>query len=323
MKRRYWLAGAAGTAALMLGGVLLWRGARPAPISPAELAARHATPLSAPQRGLRVYHLGHSLVGRDMPAMLEQLAHAAGFVEHRHESQLGWGASLQQHWGPPEEIPGFAEENDHPHFRPAAEALVSGDYDAVILTEMVEIRDAIRYHDSAAYLARWARRITQASPTTRLYLYETWHRLDDPEGWDSRVERDLARHWEGDLLRPALAHAEVGTIWMIPGGQVLAAVIRAAEAGQIPGLTDRRDFFATTPEGETDQIHLNGIGSQIIALAHFSALYHRSGEGLPHQLNQADKRPAPPLPKEAAAPVQRLVWKVVARYAATGIGPGG
>ncbi|MFV0493250.1 MAG: hypothetical protein ACK5M4_15670 [Pseudorhodobacter sp.] len=322
MKRRYWLAGAAGVTALILGGIFLWRGRKPTPISKEELAARYAPPLSAPERGLRVYHLGHSLVGRDMPAMLEQLAHAAGFADHRYESQLGWGTSLKQHWEPDEEIFGFDRENDHPRFRPAREAVASGDYDAVILTEMVEIRDAIRYHDSARYLARWAAAIGQGNPDTRTYLYETWHQLDDPEGWETRVQKDLARYWEGEILRPAMAPEGIGTIWTIPGGQVLAAVIEAAEAGKIPGLTDRTDFFARNPEGELDQIHINEIGSQVIALAHFSTLYHRSGEGLPYRLNRADGSPATPLPDAASAEIQRLVWTVVSGYAATGIGTG-
>ena len=39
-----------------------------------EAEALYARPLPQPEGPMRVYHLGHSLVGRDMPAMLEQLA---------------------------------------------------------------------------------------------------------------------------------------------------------------------------------------------------------------------------------------------------------
>jgi hypothetical protein len=49
--------------------------------------------------------------------------------------------------------------------RPAGEALDSGAYDTVILTEKVEIRDAIRRHDSARHLARWAARARVARGT--------------------------------------------------------------------------------------------------------------------------------------------------------------
>jgi integrase len=141
------------------------------------------------------------------------------------------------------------------------EALASGDYAAVVLTEMVELKDAIRYHDSAARLADWAALARKARPDVRLYLYETWHRLGDPAGWLERIDADLPALWEGQVLRAAMARAglEAGVIHVIPGGQVMAAAVRAVEAGQVPGLTRREEFF-------TDDIHLNDIGAWLIAM---------------------------------------------------------
>ena len=60
----------------------------------------YSNPLPHPKGPMRVFHLGHSLVGRDMPAMLAQLAPKG----HAYESQLGWGTTLKAHWGPKEEI---------------------------------------------------------------------------------------------------------------------------------------------------------------------------------------------------------------------------
>lgn len=316
MTARRWrrLIAAAG-AALALAGA--WAGLRaPAPLDPAAFAARYAQPLSPPAGSLATYHLGHSLVGRDMPAMLAQLA------GHIHAVQLGWGASLADHRKPADRIPGHAAENAHPAYRPAAEALASGDYGAVVLTEMVEIRDAIRHHDSAANLAFWARAARAGNPGVRVYLYETWHRTDDPEGWLNRIDADLARHWQGDLLRPAMARDGVGTIHVIPAGQVLAAVVRAAEAGELPGLTSRRDLFARLPDGTPDPIHLNDLGAYVVALAHYATLYHRSPVGLPHRLMRADGSPADPLPEAAVAAVQAIVDRVVRGHAPSGVGPG-
>ncbi len=296
---------------LLAGGAAAWRFSTPAPLGPAELAARW-TPLAPPLRGMAVYHLGHSLVGRDMPAMVGQLAEAAGLAGHRHHSQLGWGASLAQHWKG--EVPGMAEENAHPAFRPAREAVGSGGYDAVVLTEMVELRDALRWHDSPRALADWAR---LAGPGVRLYLYETWHRLDDPAGWLERIAADRAL-WEG-MVAGAMGRRDVPAIRVIPGGQALAAVVRAAEAGELPGLASREDFFARTPEGGVDTIHLNDLGVQVIALTHFAVLYGRSPEGLPHLLRRADGTPAEAPSAEAAAGMQQLVWQVVRGYPAAGV----
>ena len=165
-------------------------------LSDAQFSALYVNPpaIEAPKA---VYHLGHSLVGRDMPAMLAQLG------GHSWNSQLGWGASLMNHWTG--EVPGFAEENRPPAFRDAKEALESGAYPVVVLTEMVELRDAIRWHSSADHLAKWALRAKAANPEVRVYLYETWHRLDDPSGWEARVKSDLAALWEAQVLRPGPA----------------------------------------------------------------------------------------------------------------------
>ena len=298
-------------AAVAGAGWLALRWVGPKAVSAETFAALYATPLPAPAGPVATYHLGHSLVGRDMPAMLAQLA------GHDHASQLGWGASLRDHWK--DSVPGFAEENAHPAHRPAAAALASGDYGAVVLTEMVEIRDAIRSHDSARHLALWADRARAANPDARVYLYETWHRLDDTGGWLERIDSDLARHWEGDVLRPALARHKGGPIHVIPGGQVMAAAVRAIEAGEVEGVTSRHDLFQVQADGTQDMIHFNDTGAYLIALAHFAVLYHRSPEGMAHDLLRADGTPMAPLSADAALALQKVVWRVVTGYAPTGV----
>lgn len=318
MKRRLILAGAC-VAALGGAALLLLRRLREAPsLSEAEFAARYTRPLPAPQQGMATYHLGHSLVGRTMPHMLAQLAHAAGFAAHSYASQLGWGASLAQHRDGP--VPGFDAENAHDKHLPAKAAITSGRFDSIVLTEMVEIRDAIKYHDSARSLAYWTAAARAANPAVRVYLYETWHPLTDPEGWLTRADADLDRYWKGQVLRPAMADPATGTIYIIPGGQAMAAVVRAIEAGEIDGLSNREDLFARTPEGTTDPIHFNDLGAYVIALTHFATLYHRSPEGLPFALTLPDNTSAQTFSESAAGAVQRVVWRVVSAYAATGVG---
>lgn len=306
-------------AAAVAAAAGLWAARPPRPLPAAATEALYARPLPPPEGPLSVYHLGHSLVGRTMPAMLEQLAPPG----HRHASQLGWGTSLKQHWQGPAAIAGFEAENAHPRFRPADRALASGDYDAVVLTEMVEIRAAIRWHASADHLARWARAARAGNPAVRLYLYETWHHLDDPEGWLARIDRDLARHWEDEVLRPALARRGVGgPIHLVPGGQALARFVRALEArGGVEGLADRRDLFARTPDGGRDTIHLNDLGAYLIALVHYAVLYQRDPAGLPHALRRADGTPAEAPSAEAAALMQAVVWEVVRSLPKTGVPP--
>lgn len=295
----------------------LWYKNRVRSLSPAEVQAAFAVSLAPPEAPLSVYHLGHSLVGRDMPAMLDQLA-AAG---HRYDSQLGWGTPLKSHWDPDVPINGFETENDHPRYRDVFESLESGEYDAVVLTEMVEIRDAIKYHESDRYLARFAEKARQGNPDARVYLYETWPRTDDPEGWLSRLKLDLSRYWEDKILLRAMARdPHHAPIHVIPAGQVFARFIEAVEqAGGVDNITGPRGLFTTDPKGDPDPIHLNDIGAYLVALTHYAVLYHTSPVGLPYQLLRADGTPADPPGEATARLMQETVWQVVTNYPKTGV----
>lgn len=278
-----------------------------------EAMQLYAEPLPAPTGPLSVFHLGHSLVGRDMPAMVAQLAGSG----HTFQSQLGWGTSLKNHWDG--EINGFAAENDHPAARAASEAIDGGDYDAVVLTEMVEIRDAIRYHNSADYLLRWVRRARAANPGVRVYLYESWPNIDDDEGWLNRVDRDLARHWEDDILVPAV-RANAAPIYVIPCGQALAGTVRDVMArGGVDGVTRVEDFFAQNADGSQDTIHVNDLGCYVVAVTHYAVLYHANPIGCDRALKRADGTPAMPPGPDLARLIQEAAWDVVTRYNKTGL----
>lgn len=283
--------------------------------SVAAIRARLSGALPAPTGPLSVFHLGHSLVNRDMPAMLAQLAPPG----HRYDSQLGWGTTLQAHWGDAE-INGFETENAHPRFRPAIEAVESGDYDAIVFTEMVEIRAAIRWYDSPKYLALWAEKALEARPDVRLYLYETWHPLDDPEGWLTRLDLDHERYWLKQVLGPALARLPKGAqIHLIPAGPVLAAFVREVEAqGGVGNVGGRNDLFARKDDGTLDMIHLNDLGNYLVALVHFTALYHASPVGLPHTLTRADGTPFNAPDPETARLMQEVTASVVERLGLSG-----
>ena len=231
----------------------------PEPVGKDEIAALYSEPLSAPAGPISVYFIGHSLVGRDMPHMLAQLAGAG----HRYESQLGWGAELEAHWEPDVELDGADVENDHPRFREAHDAVASGDYDALVLTEKVEIRDSIKYHDSWHYLSLWAKKAWEANPDARVYLYETWHRLDDAEGWLERLDADLSRYWKREIIDRALAVDGIDRpIYVMPGGQVVARFVREIEETPVDGLTGRDALFS-------DQIRPRSpSGASSLTIAH-------------------------------------------------------
>ena len=307
-----------GLGLLAVAALVFWVLLPRSQVSAEVLRATYADPAPAPaDGGLQVFHLGHSLVGRDMPAMLAQLAGDG----HGYDSQLGWGTSLKQHWEPDEPINGFETENAHDRFRDAHEAVISGDYNAVVLTEMVELRDAVKYHDSATYLARWAQRARDSDPATRVYLYESWHKLDNPDGWLARLDGDYQKLWVGKLIQGDLArNAPRMPIYIIPAGQVMARFVRALETRGGDGpVTSREDLFLRKDTGELDPIHINDLGAYLVALTHYAVLYQRSPVGLPHALLRADGSAATAPPDDIALLMQTTVWDVVRSLPETGV----
>ena len=284
----------------------------PDPVDDATFERLYETPLAPETRALNVYHLGHSLVGQNMPAMLRQLAGPG----HGFNSQLGWGTNLKEHWEPDLPVNGFEDSNSPDQYRDPFEALGSGDYDAVVFTEAVEIRDAIKWMDPAGYLRKWSTTAWEGNPEARIYFYEVWHELDHPEGWIERLDRDLALYWEGEILRRALAYDDVGRpIYVIPGGQVMAALVRALEGrGGVGPVADRTGLFL-------DDIHFNDYGAYLMALTHYAVLYRRSPVGLPHALSRADGTHADDPGPELARLMQDTVWQVVTGYPPTGVTP--
>lgn len=278
-------------------------------------ATGFATSDEAPARGLSVFHLGHSLVGRDMPAMLAQIAPTG----HSYHSQLGWGTPLRAHWEPDVAINGFDTENAHPAFRPARAAIGNGSFDAVVLTEMVEIKDAIRYHDSSSYLEKWATLARSNNADARVYLYETWHQLDDPKGWLARIDTDYAQLWLGQVVQPAQG---AGPVRIIPAGQVMAALVRKVEAaGGVGPMRTRQDLFRRNEDGTQDMIHPSDLGNYLVALTHYAVLYHRTPVGLPHRLRRADGSAVAPVGSALAHMMQETVWQVVSARPETGVAP--
>ena len=286
----------------------------PSPLDQEEIARLYAAPLSAPKAPLRVFHIGHSLVGRDMPAMLKQLGDAGLGAGHSYHSQTGSGVELEAHWEPDIAIRDGAKANNHPSFRDAHAAVGSGAYDAIVLTEKVRIEGSIKYHDSWRYLTLWSAKAQRANPNVRLYLYETWDRRGRGD-WLERLEQDLPRFWEREILDRAMADERVrAPIYVIPAGQVFAAIEHRLMTAPIAEITTSEVFFR-------DRIHLSDQGNYLVALIHYAVLYARAPLGLPSEVMRADGTLASAVSQEAARQLQQIVWDVVTGYARTGVAP--
>lgn len=286
-------------------------------LEPEALKQIYSEPLSPPDKPLRVFHIGHSLVNRQMPLMLENLAGPG----HQHRSQLGWGASLKSHWEPSIPINGFEVENAHERYQDARKAVASGEFDVLVLTEAVEIKDSIKHNDSPRYVREWTRAARAANPQIRVYLYELWHHLNDPKGWLERLDEDLGLYWEGVLLAQGLAHGDTGgPVHVIPAGQVLGRLAREVESqGGVGEMRSREDLFYLSEKGERDMIHVSELGNFLVALTHYAVLYHRPPPIVPPPIIRADGSTMPPPSPELYRLMSEVVWSVVTSYPKTGV----
>ena len=102
----------------------------------------YATPLTPPSGPMQIYHLGHSLVGHDMPAMLAQMVGAG----HVYPSQTGRGASLRELCEPEVPVNWFKRANEHAQPLPARPSIGPDPHALVVLPELLEIAVDDLYH---------------------------------------------------------------------------------------------------------------------------------------------------------------------------------
>lgn len=287
------------------------------PMNEERLSKLYADRAPVPEGHVKIYHLGHSLVGRTMPVILQQL----GGKNHEFASQLGWGATLQSHWDPDIPVNGFKEENQHPQFQEIHEAIAQGGTTAYVLTEMVEIKDAIKYFDSAKYLTEFTRKIKATSPQTPIYFYESWHELHNEDEWMNRLKQDYQKHWLGEIVDSA--HGKLDdkhTIFIVPVGQVMYEFFNTLKTtGKLASVGKPADIFAAKEDGSPDPIHLNDVGLYLVAVVHYAVLYQKSPEGLTHQVNNEHGELIEGLDEELALLMQKTAWQVVSKDFRTGV----
>ncbi len=252
-----------------------------------------------------ILFVGHSLVGPDLPPMVEA-GLAARNGEVRVEAQIINGAPLSYQWGHSANAEGVD----------GRQRLSAGGVDALILTEAIPLAAQVKWNDSPGFVALWADLAWGANPQTQVLIYETWHSLksgsgaeipDDPGGaqpWADRIAADLPV-WESlsakaDAARPATAPP----VRLVPAGQAMVLAAKAAQAGELPGISDISQLFV-------DDMHPNPKGRYLIAMVQVAALTGESPEGLPAKLWRSWPSRDAVMSDELARAMQRIAWTAV------------
>jgi hypothetical protein len=272
---------------------------------------------AAPLPSVRVLFVGHSLVNQDMPAMARAVAASVG-VDFTYDVQLIDGGSLEVNWNQAERATGVR----------AREALATGGYDTVVLTEAVNLDDHLRWSEPAVHAARWYALAREHRPDVRLFFYETWHHRSEPRharglpllpsrlSWREHLDVDLGK-WEhivdGAEHAYAMAHASAPPlgVHIVPGGQALAALVDAIRAGQVPGLSSEDALFR-------DGVHLTDLGNYFIALVQVRTLSCADIERATGSVARADGQ-AVVVPPATAQAFARIASRAVRLYPRSGV----
>lgn len=252
-----------------------------------------------------ILFVGHSLVGPDLPAMVQAGLGAMGQPDPQVQAQIINGAPLRFQWDHSAEAEGVD-----------GRARAAQGVDVLVLAEAIPLAGHIAWNDSPGLVADWAQAVWAANPAAQVLIYEGWPSLNsgletavegDPEStipWARRVTDDLER-WqslrtEAEALRPATAPP----LRLVPVAQALLRAGAEAEAGRLPGITDRAGLFA-------DDIHPNGRGFYLAAMVQLAVLTGKSPEGLPALLGRRWASRDAVMGEDTARALQRIAWDSV------------
>jgi hypothetical protein len=309
---RHWLLLVALLAPGLWAGRAIWRLPPTRFFPPPRLSPTTASgELLAPIARAKVLFVGHSLVNREMPAMLREVAASRG-CELTYDVELRSGAILQHGWDGNLPIDGVR----------AREVLATGAYDTLVLTEAVDLDEMLRWMQPAEYAGRYQQLAVAHQPAIRVFLYETWHDRElvrrtwygaaRKEGWREFLDEDLGK-WEA-IAVGAAARAGQPRMSIVPAGQAMARLCDAIRAGTVPGIASEAELFA-------DSIHLTPLGNYFIALVQFAAIHRQSPVGATSSPLTAEGRRVQ-FPAAAAAAMQRIAWDAVTNYAWSGLRAG-
>jgi hypothetical protein len=96
---------------------------------------------------------------------------------------------------------------------------------------------------------------------------------------------------------------------LVPVGQVMHLLEQKAKAGLVPGMQTMWNVY-------DDDVHINNVGSFIVASTFYATTQERSPEGLDFKPYAEGKMKLTP---ELAKVIQQTVWEVVATHPMTGV----
>ncbi len=255
---------------------------------------------------LRVYFVGNSVTDTINYRGLAELAKSRGYKQVWGRHMIP-GAPLQWIWEHPKD--GFQE----PPFGHYPNALANYQWDVLCLQPFDRHLDG--KDGDVAMAKNFIDLALKKSPDLHVFVYARWPR-QGKDDFDTAWQKKYTGRWDNTnetkdyferlTLELRKAYPKL-KIHLVPVGHVMYGLNQWMKAGKIPGYTDIKQLFA-------DGIHLNNVGSYVVACTFFATLYKQSPTGLPSEPYKVTD------PKLAAA-IQDVALRVVKWHELAGILP--
>ncbi|MEW6056985.1 MAG: hypothetical protein AB1540_10255 [Bdellovibrionota bacterium] len=233
-----------------------------------------------------------------MPRMLSVMALDAG-RNHTYDLQVINGAPLRWNWDHHADGPANGGSDSWVE-------LSTGHYDTVIMTEALPLDNHIQWSSPEIYGGNFFNLAVRSNSNAQVYMYETWHGIDDPT-WRARLVNDLPK-WERIVDQINAANPVGRRMLLVPAGQAMGLLVDRMESGRVPGLTSRTQVF------QSDGIHPNDIGNYFVACVQYATIYRRSPVGLMNRTTNPWGGPYQTPSPETARALQEIAWEVVSTY---------
>jgi hypothetical protein len=283
--------------------------ANPNPSNPSDPSTSTARSFSED-----VFFVGHSLVGPNMPVMLKRLIESQSASSGDVDAQVINGSPLSYNW-----------DNSSSGSPSDSRAVIPmGNHETLVITEAVPLLNHTTYSNTNQLALQFYNLSLNANPSSRVFLYETWHCLnsgtptgcewdeDDANPWRQRLTDDLPK-WEAiaDHVNTNNGPTQPEML-IVPAGQAMAKIYDEIAAGQVPGITSINQLFS-------DDIHPNDLGFYFVSAVQYATLYSRTPVGLPRALIN-EYGTAYTAPSAALAlKMQEIAWEVVCDYSRSGV----
>lgn len=151
------------------------------------------------------------------------------------------------------------------------------------------------------------------SPEGKVFVYAQWPSRQGPD-WDALWLKNQQEQYN-PVIEALRATPKGKQVFIIPAGWAMELLHKKAQLGLVPGIKSAWDLYS-------DGVHVNNIGSYLVALTFYATIFGKSPIGLPiggYQGRIGQESDYFNISPELAGILQQTVWEAVTGHPQSGV----